>query len=254
MAKQRAVIEKIKKLLALSDLEKNNNVNEALNAACTAQSLMDKHRLSYEKIMFEASGLYTSKDEIIDYIKHFGTYFGMPDPSEWSRALVKIIAEHNDCRCYTTKLSRIGGDKGEKDYFTALSLVGREENIYIVEEIYFYLELEISKICIQEWSKLEGAMDAEASKKWRADFCLGAVAQLLSKFEELKKIEVGEEHKHAIIRLEQKRLALDSFFASLKFEKNSGNARATSPASFNRGYRAAEKIPIQLDKTKILEV
>ena len=242
MAKQRAVIEKIKKLLALSDLAKNNNVNEAIVAAAAAQSLMDKHRLTYEKISFEAEGLKTNKDEVVDYIKHFGTFFGIKNPNNWQRLLAKTIAEHNHCRCYGAKIN-----SGAEPEFSAMSIVGREDDILITEELYFYLEVEISKICLSEWSKKEFIQADEETKQWRSDFCLGAVAQLKSKLDEVSKTEHGVEYKFALLRLEKKKEELEDFFLKLKLSK----MESTKPVnynSFSKGYKAAEKISITMDK------
>ncbi len=250
MAKQRAVINKIKKLLALSDLEKNNNVNEAIAAASAAQTLMDKHRLTYEKIAYEADGLKLNAT-IVDYIKHFGTFFGTRDPAAWEQALAKIIADHNRCRCYAVKLHP---DAPDAPQFVGMSLIGQEEDVLITEEIYFYLDVEINKICLQEWSKKEFVDNSDETRRWRGDFCLGAVAQLKNKLDEFSKKDVGEEYKFALIRLEKLNESVEEYFSKLKFNKLEA-AKPENYYPFNRGYKAAEKISInrerQIETTKI---
>jgi len=124
------VIEKVKKLLALS---KSSNVNEAANAMAAANRLLDEYRLSEADIIGSDSSL----DPIIEddsYVYETGRI------SPWKQNLVMTLSSHYGCavfnNCYYPEGRKVSRYK----------LLGRKSDIQIVQYMFAYLVLECQRL------------------------------------------------------------------------------------------------------------
>jgi hypothetical protein len=115
------IIDKIKKLLALS---KSSNENEAILAYQRAQELLIKYNISLDDIQVDID----IKEEIV---------WTGDELEEWKFTLYSIIAYCNYCQL----LLRIFNNKSYN-----YTLVGKIHNIIIVKEMYQYLINTIEKI------------------------------------------------------------------------------------------------------------
>ena len=123
------IIDKIKKLLALS---KSSNENEAILAYQRAQELLTKHNISLDDIQVDIN----IKEEVV---------WTGDKLEEWKFTLYSIIAHCNYCQL----ILRIFNNKNH-----IYTLIGKIHNIVIVKEMYRYLLNTIERVSKEKAGQL----------------------------------------------------------------------------------------------------
>ncbi len=225
------IISKVRKLLTLS--RDNANLNEALAAAEMAQSIMDKYKISHDTINGE------NYPEIIDYrIKYKSQFTPVRNPENWVSALMNVVANHNDCRVYI-----FTGFNDLEGAYKAFSIVGREEDIEFVKDMFHWLLIEVCRIGNRE---VHNQDQIENPNQWLADFHLGAIKQLEQKFKVMKDHSLEglpqNQVQCAIIAINNRQKEINRIVdeMTVKFRKTQGN----NYEAYIKGFKAAKEINV----------
>jgi len=220
-----SVIDKVKKLLALS---KSSNANEAAAAAAAANKLIDQYRLA------EAE-LETSDDLCEDIMEDTDSFYESGRLTQWKSSLACQLAKHYGCAIYNNKSYRKNSYK----------LVGRKSDIEVVRYMFTWLFLEVDRLS-DSASKGSGR-DRSAGKIFSNSFCSGAVVGISSKLESSRKEVAQSASSGAIIRLDQRleeaknfmngnhRLKRSNSFGSSRFDSNAYEAGKVSGQNIHLG-------------------
>lgn len=215
-----AIIEKVQKLLALSQ---SSNANEAAAAAAAANKLIDQHRLSEADL--EVRGQAEEPvEEDQGYIYESGKI------TRWKSTLAIRLAKHYGV--YLWNDTDFSGGRQVSRY----RLVGRKSDITVTKYMYNWLELECNRLC-NLYAKGQGRVYA-------ASFCIGFVdgvsEQLGVSRKEMEKTVSSE----AMIKLNA-REELGRAFAhqlhKLKTTKSTSHARINHQA-FAEGLTSGKNV------------
>jgi hypothetical protein len=201
-----SVIDKVKKLLALS---KSSNANEAAAAAAAANKLIDQHRLA-------ESELETSDDLHEDIFEDSDPLYESGRLTQWKSSLACHLAKHYGCAIYNNKGYRKNNYK----------LVGRKSDIEVVRYMFTWLSLEIDRLS-DDASRGRG-FDRSAGKIFSNSFCSGTVAGISSQLESSRKEVAQAASSVAMVRLNQRLSEAMSFM--------NGNHKLKKSNSFSGGY------------------
>lgn len=244
------ILQKIRNLLKKADPARNNNLNEMIACGEIAQRLMNTYRISYEVAMGDIDGIPKSAQEkVVDYVKENNNAFtSLRNPSKWLQGLLCLVSEYNHCEVYLTNF--VTEEEGKDVKFQSFSIVGRMTDIYIVEEIFYWLMLQTIQI---SFSQGKGKDD-----QWINDFRTGAVAKLREKFEALKqKPEVPEgvteeQFKAALVRIDDKKKEVDAMMEEInKNLEAQAEEKKIDTNAFTAGYEAADRIGIDMPKNEL---
>lgn len=132
MVRKRAIIEKVKKLLALS---KSDNEHEAALAATKAQEILDRENLSlYELEGFDETDIKFAA--ISDKLRH----------QEWDLYLFTSLSEMYEIFAYGSKRERKG---------MVLIVAGFPQDLEVFEYVYTYLRNAIVRLSKKELTKVK---------------------------------------------------------------------------------------------------
>lgn len=177
------VIDKVKKLLALS---KSPNQNEANAALAAANKLIDAHRIS-ENDLTEDGGI------IIDPTYIYET--GRVNP--WKNKLVNVLAKHYGCVSYNDNTFN-----GNGRLVSRFRLVGRRTDVSIARYLFNYL-VEVCEL-------LAGAVKG-CGRIVVASYCLGFVRGVEEQLELSRKELISENTCGAMVLLERRSEESDNF-------------------------------------------
>lgn len=170
MKTQQEIIEKIQKLLALSN---SPNEQEATLAANKAQKLLLQYNLTY-------ADLDDVKEETIK--KVFEQY---KQRVIWKGELAKVIAINNFCDFWY-----------QKKYYPntyEYVFVRKPHNIEVCQWLYDYLTETIERLAERAWKKeKEKASIYTHGKNWKNSFMIGCVYRLREKMEEQRKQNIEQ--------------------------------------------------------------
>ncbi len=229
------VVERIKKLLALTTSE---NPNEAALAASKAQELLFRHNLSMA--MVEAA-----TDDNNTYV---ADRFDSGGWMHWRRRLLAAVARNNFCRGVSYQGTREVG------------IVGEPHNVTVVKHLYAFLVRDIMRLA-EIGRKAEYAQDEEESRAWKRSFYLGAVRTIAQRLDEQRRHDLAQnqESMALIIRKDEAlEEAYRDFFPHLFQTDEQEDEEAKPPPQDqgprrprnNDGYRAgllaAKTIPLNL--------
>lgn len=235
---QEAVIEKIKKLLRLADVNSGGTPAEIANAAAKAQALLFEHNLAMEHIGdIHADG----KEERItkNLFDLDATYLTSP----WHASLLHVISKPLFCRMiyHAAKAGQAG----------RVTLIGKQSNIDVCRYFYEYLHRTIDLMAIQyreEWKvKKDKAGEKyipDESFRVRREFCMGAVQVIGKRMAEKFAEEVkATNNSRALVVVSDQ--ALDSAFKACfpKTHKVKTTAKANVEAML-AGRVAGGRIPL----------
>ena len=201
MSSMTSVIEKVKKLLALS---KSSNANEAAAAAALANKLIDQYRLEeselenneeHESILEEADSLYES-----------GRL------TQWKSSLACLLARHYGCAIYNKKGFREN----------AYKLIGRKSDIEVVKYMFSWLCLEIDRL--SDNSSRGRGFGRSEGKIFSNSFCSGVVAGIKDQLNVSRQEVVQAASSVALVRLNQRLNESISFMNSLHRLKGHGSS------------------------------
>jgi hypothetical protein len=204
MSNMSPIIEKVRKLLALS---KSCNANEAAAAAAAANKLIDQYRL--EECELEDTEAHEDIFEEEDPLYESGRL------TQWKSYLACNLARHYGCAIYNHKGFR-------KNLY---KLAGRKSDIEVVRYMFSWLCLEIERLS-DEGSRGKG-FDRSAGKIFSNSFCTGAVAGINLQLKASRQEVVQNASSVAIVKLNQRHdeaLAFLNKSHKLKFENNSNKS------------------------------
>lgn len=161
MDNKNEIIEKIKKLLALADTNKNASIEEAIAAAKKVSELLLKHGLTEGEVANSQSGedRYGKYNVVLDANQSSATWHGQ---------LYWIIARANGCKmCILSGRLKIW-------------VVGKPANIEICHYLYVYLYREIEKL----YKQAVAAETLDKGTKNKADFIHGCLYSIDKMFKD----------------------------------------------------------------------
>lgn len=158
-----AVLEKIRKLLALS---KSDNVNEAASALQAAQRLASRHRIDLAVAAIEATG--APKSFTVD--THLLIRYGKVRLAWWVNVIAQGVGEANRLTVY-----RLGG---------CVYGIGEAADTEIASYLLGWLVGEVERLEKLERSRLPYAMSKGESKAWGSAFRLGCAQTLRDRIRE----------------------------------------------------------------------
>lgn len=162
------IIEKIKKLLALSE---SDNEHEANASMLQAQNLLAKYKLSLRDIKEEEKEPINVVDQSLSIVRRNLT---------WRSSLAKVIADNFSCYCY---LSRVGDKK-------QIQLLGKEEDVKVCEVVIQYAleNIESNVNTLKKQYRKEG----KSTRGLENTYALGFIGGLKVAFEKQKKTNEEE--------------------------------------------------------------
>lgn len=213
------IIERIKKLLALSESE---NVNEAAAAAAAAQKLMSAHGLEQAAIDAASGAIDEAVDSAILF-EHGAR------ASTWKGIIAAALASTNGCAVYNF------GRYGDGQRQVATMIVGPQVAAGTVRYMHAYLVAEVDRLARAQDHGNDGPTLGRA---WYASFRLGAASAISQKIrgghaEVMAAATVAPENKGAIVLIERRKEAV----ARIMAEKRLGKARKVTTSS-SSGYAA----------------
>ena len=237
---QKEILEKIKKLLRLSDVKRGATPAEAATAAAKAQALLLEHNLVMEDIGDLEEHLKDDKigSECVDLEATYQT-------SRWHACLMSRISKPLFCRAIY--IAAKAGKAGK------MVLFGKKSNVEVVKYFYSYLHQVIDQMALEHREGWKKKMD-EAGKKYipdessrvRIDFCLGAVSTVGDRLDEqYKKQTTASSTSTALVLVSD--TALDAAVKTV-FNKTAPvkTGRQVDGSSRLAGRIAGNKIPLNL--------
>lgn len=237
---QKEILEKIKKLLRLSDVKRGATPAEAATAAAKAQALLLEHNLVMDDIGDLESHL---KEEKIEHTKMDleATY----QTSRWHAALMFRISK--PLMCKALYLPARPGKAGK------MSLFGKPSNVEIVKYFYSYLHQTIDQMALEYREEWKAKMD-KAGKKYipdessrvRIDFCLGAVQIVGDRLDkQYKEKTEATSTSTALVVINDKALqtAMDAVYPKITHTKTN---RMVDGSARMAGREAGAKIPLNV--------
>ncbi len=200
MSNVSSVIEKVRKLLALS---KSTNANEAANAMAAANRLIDEYRLSESDI-----GVNGEEDPLMEdssYIYETGR--NIP----WKVSLLYILTNHYGLAC----VNLIDKSSGRKK--SQYKLVGRKSDIQIVQYMFAWLQMECQRLANIE---VKGCGHV-AVFSYCEGFVVGIAEQLRLTREEMKQKATEAAIIKIDSRLQESKDYLNTLYKTKKIEAKS---------------------------------
>lgn len=129
------ILEKVKKLLKLKEgAEKIGSEGEAYAAAEGIHRLLTQYNISMDEIPGgeEKSGPNIGESEEISYSSRYGN---------WKRSLLNILCTYNYCQSLVVT------------YRKKMLIVGQEDNVVVVRQLYEYLVEAFNRLCDDRWEE-----------------------------------------------------------------------------------------------------
>lgn len=155
-----SIIERIKKLLALS---KSSNLHESQAALNKANKLIEEYRLSEAEL---------DADKADPVVRDLNPVYTSARRTQWKSELVMILSHHYGCEVFNNSVGRN----------SAYILFGRQSDIDIVRYMISWLMLEAERLAHNQSKSRQ--FDRSGGKIFCASYCLGFVRGLS---EQLKK-------------------------------------------------------------------
>lgn len=220
MSSYNDIIEKIKKLLALSE---SSNPNEAALAQARAAELMLKYSIGQGQINFSEK----KEDEPINVFL-FEADEG--NKTTWKGNLASSIARFFNCKIYW---------QGPN-----LMFIGRDSDKNAVLYLYKAIFNQIQELTELFWIK-EGIRSGIHGKTWKQSFRLGCVSTLAIRFAEQKNTLIQEYKQNgtSLALYDQLAYKVDQRASKLNLQVGSPIS-AKSSSAFHSGSQAAKSINI----------
>ena len=221
-----AIIDKVKKLLALS---KSDNINEAAAAMSAANKLIDTYRLS-EIDLEDSSGVHSS-----ELMEDSEPVYESGRITVWRSSLVSVLATHYGCAVIMYKNYRNSSYK----------LIGRANDIKIVKYLYAWATYEIERLCknassAHSFNKSDGKIFANS-------FCIGAVSGIRSQLASSRKevinsaslVKLDNRYDEAVKFMKNRNadLKINSFSSKTQIDRMAYQKGFTSGSQINLGNK-----------------
>jgi len=236
-AKRDKILDRVKKLLALST---SSNVNEAANAAAAAQRLMLEHKLT------EADVSDTQEGQMFEL-----SMGAVGFASRWKFVLVTAVARAFFCEA-------VGLRVGQR---RKVRIVGRKEDVEIAARVFRYLHAEIDRLAKIEIESIdwdEGVLSIiwgmEAGiehdpEQYLESFRRGAVAAVVAKFRTEEEAFVVSDSRALVISRRDRDQVRSYVGAKFTDTRKPGrdDAVQVDDLAFIRGYEQAQAIVLPGD-------
>lgn len=193
---QSQIVEKVKKLLALS---RSSNINEATTSAAIATKLILQHRLSEAEIDENALQTGNRNGEYIpeSIFDDIDPVYESAHTSTWKVRLLCVIAHHYGCAVWNDKAYKASpGGRGVSRY----RLIGLYNDVQLVRQMFNWLCKQIKYFSEQEYRGY-GYVSSNS-------FCAGAVKGLEGVFRSIRnqavEITKGTGKEIALVRLRKR--------------------------------------------------
>lgn len=222
------ILERIRRLLALS---RSENLNEAGNAARAAQRLMSEHQIDEAQVSFDAGEADApfADEEIADFGQR---------TSHWRSIVLDGLASANGARAYL-RAYKLAGVR-----HSTVRVLGPRAAVATVRYLFEYLIRQVEELVLRH---------EEASVRWKNAFRLGAAAMLRTRL-----VEAAEDARRraardgnragALIRLGLEEERLKQVIAQLELQ--SAPVAETSDEQATRlGASAAKSIVLESERS-----
>lgn len=161
MSKEEAVVEKIRKLLALADESRNNSEEEAIRAAMKAQSLMAKYDIDIKQVRDADKECQEMLRRDIGFKKNSGYNI------KWRFRLAKIIANNFRVKTFMTN-----GD--------GIAFYGHKTDVEIAESVFNFIFATGNRLSVKYYYQCqkEGKQTKGVINEWLIGFCQGLKDEL----------------------------------------------------------------------------
>ena len=235
--KRNKILDRVKKLLALST---SSNVNEAANAAAAAQKLMLEHRLT------EADVSDTQEGQMFELSMGAAGF-----DSRWKFVLVTAVARAFFCEA-------VGLRVGQR---RKVRIVGGKEDVGIAAQVFRYLHSEINRLAKIEIESIdwdEGVFSfglglasgiEHDPEQYLESYRRGAVAAVIARFRTGEEAFVASDSRALVISIrdrDQVRAYVGSRFTNTK-KPSQEDVVPVDDLAFIRGYEQAQEIVLPGD-------
>ena len=235
---QEKIIDKIKKLLALS---KSSNEHEAANAAARAAELMAEHQIAEASIRVE------DETHVAEPIQVERIYEARKRIA-WKGALAHALADSLGAKMFWS-----GGD---------IRIFGRTSAIQTISYMLMYFSAEIERLCRSAWIAESVGDDPPISTQttWKNAFRLGAAGVIAQRLREQAHAEKGRrDHvtavvapsstmSRALVLVRKDEIALEDDYARYRtangFRKTPAIGRVSSCDGYSAGREAGRGVSL----------
>lgn len=221
MTVEQRILERIRKLLALSS---SSNPNEAAAAAAAAQRLMLEHRI-------ESIEMGVQPGEV--HREHYGTRERRASP--WRDLVLSALAYANSCRVIR---ERDGSPDGHQRW-----IIGRTEDMAAVRYLDQYVCNEVDRLCAEESGRHDRVMCYRPTRAESNAFKLGCADTIAKRIRaERDRISIKRAPGAALAKLEVTReLAQQIMECKLEPEPV---PEVVETAAFHRGRAAGKQVQL----------
>ncbi len=205
MTERESIIEKVRRLLALADRSRNDNINEALAAEKIARQLVQEHRLRQFELRQDGADCEPLQPfQRRDLMGRLGGY----RVTDWRFNLLVGVAESH--HCVAVSIAAGDGERGRMEIF------GRPDDLDVVTYTFFHLEREV-QLHVQELGRTCRRRLSGARRRWFRDTRLGVVESVGRRLLARRAAEERKLRKQPgrgtcfLAHLDQERLALDRY-------------------------------------------
>lgn len=232
-------IDKVRKLLALS--KNNTNENEVKAATSAADRLMQEHRIS--QAMLEAQDSSQSEPMVRKVVSEGGRR------TAWREYLLAALTLHYGCAWYLSSYryggsGGRGGGKGAKGV-QSYTVVGRESDVAIVEYMYVHLQNEVERLC--RWHA--GGRGVKYALAWMVG-CAGGIAKQFDDMRAAARAQVSvvahESTSSALAILDKRGTEAKTYMSSLVGTKLASSVHGAQDYEARaHGYSEGKKVQIR---------
>lgn len=203
------IIDKIRKLLALSS---SANQNEAERAAAMARDLIEEWQVNASEL---------DKGPV----DHFEMSTGRKTIQRWELLLMSNVCRNNFCRVILTK-----GGWSKDDVFT---IVGRTVNVMATSEMFTFLE----QLSQREWKRWMKDPANRRKKKDRTKFLIGFAAAISFRLKRDTSLRWSDDHtgKSLILTVEKDMEAIDEYIREVFPELREVSIKISNKGSVKHG-------------------
>jgi len=213
---QKAVIEKIKKVLALAQ---SNSEAEAETAMRMAHDLLKKYNLTMDQV----------NDIEIDFVNEVAEEGSRA--RNWKKFLIEAVAKYNFCGAYIHTVQSAGNIRATTKY--SLRLVGKEVNVSCSKIMYTYLTDTIDRFAKTHYG--EGKESIEAYK-------VGIAHALSDRLRNLRAYEEANTECRALVLKED--AAVRNFFKKANMTTSKVNTNIKDAYAYQQGRKDGETISL----------
>lgn len=237
------IVEKIKKLLALS---RSSNVNEAANAAAIANKYIAQYRINEADLIDQKTANKSVDQEYYPEKMYDDTspIYESARVTSWKLQLACLLASHYGCAIWNDKA--FGASKAGRSV-SRFRLIGRYNDVQFAKTMFTWLVNEIQRLADTECRGMGHAT--------LASYCKGAVKGIESLLEEGKRIaEVKAEQagkSQALQRVDKRgEEATEYMYNKYNLIKVAPNKPRFDPEAFEKGYDIGNVIGRQVNDTE----